>query len=208
MNNKTASLDLGECVEKNILPGYQQFDKAHSTAHVMRVVRRSLELARATGADIDMAYVIAAYHDMGMSGPRAVHHLTSGRILASDARLKRWFTADQIKIMREAVEDHRASAAHAPRSIYGRIVAEADRDLDPDIVFTRAIQFGLDNYPQLDREGQWKRFVQHMEEKYSVNGYIKLWIPQSDNASKLKAVREVIADKAELRRVFDRIMAG
>ena len=174
----------------------------------MRVVRRSLELARATGADIAMAYVIAAYHDMGMSGPRAVHHLTSGRILASDARLKRWFTADQIKIMREAVEDHRASAAHAPRSIYGRIVAEADRDLDPDIVFTRAIQFGLDNYPQLDREGQWKRFVQHMEEKYSVNGYIKLWIPQSDNASKLKAVREVIADKAELRRVFDRIMAG
>lgn len=208
MNNKTASLDLVEFVEKNILPEYQHFDKAHSTAHVMRVVRRSLELARATGADIDMAYVIAAYHDMGMSGPRAVHHLTSGRILASDARLKRWFTADQIKIMREAVEDHRASAAHAPRSIYGRIVAEADRDLDPDIVFTRAIQFGLDNYPQLDREGQWKRFVQHMEEKYSVNGYIKLWIPQSDNASKLKAVREVIADKAELRRVFDRIMAG
>ena len=208
MNNKTASLDLVEFVEKNILPEYQHFDKAHSTAHVMRVVRRSLELARATGADIDMAYVIAAYHDMGMSGPRAVHHLTSGRILASDARLKRWFTADQIKIMREAVEDHRASAAHAPRSIYGRIVAEADRDLDPDIVFTRAIQFGLDNYPQLDREGQWKRLVQHMEEKYSVNGYIKLWIPQSDNASKLKAVREVIADKAELRRVFDRIMAG
>lgn len=208
MNNKTASLDLVEFVEKNILPEYQHFDKAHSTAHVMRVVRRSLELARVTGADIDMAYVIAAYHDMGMSGPRAVHHLTSGRILASDARLKRWFTADQIKIMREAVEDHRASAAHAPRSIYGRIVAEADRDLDPDIVFTRAIQFGLDNYPQLDREGQWKRFVQHMEEKYSVNGYIKLWIPQSDNASKLKAVREVIADKAELRRVFDRIMAG
>ena len=208
MNNKTASLDLVEFVEKNILPEYQHFDKAHSTAHVMRVVRRSLELARATGADVDMSYVIAAYHDMGMSGPRAVHHLTSGRILASDARLKRWFTADQIKIMREAVEDHRASAAHAPRSIYGRIVAEADRDLDPDIVFTRAIQFGLDNYPQLDREGQWKRFVQHMEEKYSVNGYIKLWIPQSDNASKLKAVREVIADKAELRRVFDRIMAG
>ena len=208
MNNKTASLDLVEFVEKNILPEYQHFDKAHSTAHVLRVVRRSLALARVTGADIDMAYVIAAYHDMGMSGPRAVHHLTSGRILASDARLKRWFTADQIKIMREAVEDHRASAAHAPRSIYGRIVAEADRDLDPDIVFTRAIQFGLDNYPQLDREGQWKRFVQHMEEKYSVNGYIKLWIPQSDNASKLKAVREVIADKAELRRVFDRIMAG
>ena len=208
MDTRNVSLDIMEFVEQNILPKYAAFDKAHNLSHANSVIKRSLELARNIGADINMAYVIAAYHDLGLEGPRAIHHLTSGKILAADMRLRRWFSPEQIKIMREAVEDHRASAAHAPRSIYGRIVAEADRDLDPDIVFTRAIQFGLDNYPQLDREGQWKRFVQHMEEKYSVNGYIKLWIPQSDNASKLKAVREVIADKAELRRVFDRIMAG
>ena len=206
--NRTASLDLVEFVESKILPRYAQFDKAHNMEHVVRVIRRAMDLAVKVGADLNMVYVIAAYHDLGMAGARAVHHIEGGRILFTDARLKKWFTTDQLKIMKEAVEDHRASASRAPRSIYGKIVAEADRDLDPDIVFTRAIQFGLDNYPQLDREGQWKRFVQHMEEKYSVNGYIKLWIPQSDNASKLKAVREVIADKAELRRVFDRIMAG
>ena len=152
-----------------------------------------------------MVYVVAAYHDIGMSGPRAVHHITGGKILAADARLKRWFSQEQIKIMREAIEDHRASAAHAPRSIYGRIVAEADRDLDPEMVFTRAVQFGLSNYPLLDREGQWKRFVEHMGNKYSVNGYIKLWIPQSDNAKKLKELRGIIADRQRLRQLFDRI---
>ena len=117
MLNKIASLDLVDFVEKNILPEYQNFDKAHSTAHVTRVIRNSLNLANAIGADINMAYVVAAYHDLGMSGPRAVHHITGGKILATDARLKRWFSTEQLKIMREAIEDHRASAAHAPRSI-------------------------------------------------------------------------------------------
>ena len=205
MEGKTASLDLVEFVEKHILPKYQDFDKAHSTGHVMRVMRRALELARIVGADVNMTYAIAAYHDIGMSGPRAVHHVTGGRILASDARLKKWFSAEQIKIMKEAVEDHRASASHAPRSVYGRIVAEADRDLDPEQVFSRAVQFGLSNYPQLDKEGQWKRFVEHMGNKYSVNGYIKLWIPQSDNARKLSMLRDIISDRTRLRAVFDAI---
>ena len=107
--------------------------------------------------------------------------------------------------MKEAVEDHRASASHAPRSIYGKIVAEADRDLEPKRVFRRTVQFGLSNYAELDREGQWKRFCQHMENKYSHNGYIKLWIPGSPNEANLKKIRELIEDKTRLKEVFDRI---
>lgn len=201
----TASLDLVEFVETNILPQYADFDKAHDLSHVTRVIRRSMDLVRKTGADINMVYVIAAYHDIGMSGPRAVHHITGGKILARDARLKKWFSPEQIKIMREAIEDHRASASHAPRSIYGKIVAEADRDLDPDIVFIRAVQFGLSNYPELDREHQWLRFRDHMNNKYSVNGYIRLWISGSDNERKLNEVREYITQPTELRKVFERI---
>lgn len=118
-------------------------------SHVLYAV--PLPLRRKIGADLNMAYVIAAYHDLGLSGPRAIHHLTSGKILMQDARLKRWFTPEQIKIMKEAVEDHRASASHAPRSIYGKIVAEADRDLTPETVIRRTIQFGLSNYPEMDQ---------------------------------------------------------
>lgn len=203
MIGKTASLDLVEFIEGNILPQYMTFDKAHGMRHVMSVIRRSLELARVTGADIDMVYTIAAYHDLGLSGPRAIHHITGGRIIAADARLKRWFTADQLKIMREAVEDHRASASRAPRSIYGKIVAEADRDMSPEVVFRRTVQFGLSNYPELDREGQWRRFRQHMDNKYSSHGYIKLWIPCSDNEKNLKELREIISRPDLLREAFD-----
>ena len=205
MIQNTASLDLVEFIEKNILPRYNDFDKAHNLSHVNSVIRRSLELVRTTGADINMVYVIAAYHDLGLSGPRAIHHLTSGKSLTNDARLKRWFTPEQIRVMREAVEDHRASASHSPRSIYGKIVAEADRDLSPETVIRRTIQFGLSHYPELDHEQQWLRFKEHMDNKYSTHGYIKLWISGSPSEQELKRLRNIIAQPQQLREEFDRI---
>ena len=198
-------LTLMEFVEKQILPRYTAFGEGHGLYHVTRVIENRLELARTLGADINMTYTIAAYHDLGMEGPRAIHHITSGKILTADARLKKWFSPEQIKIMREAVEDHRASASHAPRSIYGKIVAEADRDIDIDTVFTRAIQYGIEHDPDKDKEWQFKRFDSHMEEKYSNNGYIKLWIPHSPNEKKLKELRDIIVNKELLRQYFDKI---
>ena len=207
MIQNTPSLDLVEFVETKILPKYNDFDRAHNLEHVTRVIRRSLNLVKTTGADINMVYTIAAYHDLGMSGPRAIHHLTGGKILAADARLKQWFSPEQIKIMREAVEDHRASASHAPRSLYGKIIAEADRDIDVEVVIRRTIQYGLSNYPQLDKAHQWERFRKHMDEKYSSNGYIRLWLPHSPNEKSLNELRNLIANPTELRKAFERIFA-
>ena len=175
------NLEIMDFVEKQILPKYNAFGESHGLRHVTRVIRNSLKLVPVTGADIDMVYVIAAYHDLGMSGPRAIHHITSGKILQADARLKRWFNKEQIKIMKEAVEDHRASSSRQPRSIYGKIVAE------------------------YDKEQQWERFSQHMDEKYSRNGYIRLWIPNSPNEKALNKLRNIIEDKTELRKYFEKI---
>lgn len=197
------TLEIMDFAEKNIIPRYSAFDSAHNTEHVTNVIRRSLKLAQRLGADEDMAYIIAAYHDLGLEGPRAIHHVTSGRILAADKRLTKWFSPQQIKIMREAVEDHRASASHAPRSVYGRIVAEADRCIDRTSVFKRTVQYGLDHYPEKSKEEHWKRFQQHMEEKYSSRGYIKLWIPGSDNEIQLTEIRRIIDSPVELRKEFE-----
>lgn len=199
------SLEIMEFVERQILPRYNAFGESHGLRHVTRVIKNSLRLADVTGADIDMVYVIAAYHDLGMEGPRAIHHLTSGKILMADARLKKWFNADQLKVMKEAVEDHRASSSRQPRSIYGKIVAEADRDIDVHEIFFRAIQYGKENDPDKTVEEHWERFAQHMDEKYSNNGYIKLWIPNSPNEKALKELRNIIEDKKLLRKAFDDI---
>lgn len=199
------NLEIMEYIEQEILPRYNAFDSAHRIPHALAVIRSSLKLAKKIGADENMAYVIAAYHDLGMEGPRAVHHITSGNILLADSKLKKWFSPMQIKIMKEAVEDHRASASKSPRSIYGKIVAEADRQLDPITVITRTIQYGIDRYPELNIEEHYKRVVNHLQEKYSSAGYIKLWIPGSENEEKLKELREIISNPAMIRNHFNQI---
>ncbi|HCD77885.1 MAG TPA: phosphohydrolase [Prevotella sp.] len=205
MIDNNVSLDLMEFVETQILPRYAAFDQAHRLGHVNQVIKQSLDLAKKIGADINMAYVTAAYHDLGLEGPRAIHHLTSGKILQADKRLRRWFSEEQIKIMKEAVEDHRASASHAPRSIYGKIVAEADRELEPETVFRRTILYGIDHYPEKTKEEQWERFTEHLKNKYSNTGYIKLWISGGENEKRLKEIREILANPKMLRSTFERI---
>ena len=203
----TVNLELMAFVEREILPRYNAFGHSHGLSHVQRVIRSAIALARLTGADMDMVYTAAAYHDLGMEGPRAIHHITGGKILAADKRLLRWFTPSQIQILKEAVEDHRASSSRAPRSIYGKIVAEADRDIEPEIVFTRTVEFGLENYPDFDKEQHWQRFRQHITNKYGREGYIRLWIPGSPNAKNLEKIRRIIDDERALRSAFDRTWA-
>lgn len=198
------NLELMTFIERCVLPRYAAFDSAHNMEHVMSVIKKSVSLAEKMGVDVDMAYVTAAYHDLGLEGPRAIHHLTSGKILKADKRLEKWFSPQQIEYMKEAVEDHRASSSHVPRNIYGKIVAEADRDLRPETVIRRTVQFGLSHYPEMTPEGHWLRFVEHLQHKYSVNGYIKLWIHDSDNERHLRELRDIISNKARLRSVFDK----
>ncbi len=205
MMERRVSLDLMEFVERNILPRYAAFDAAHGMEHVTNVIRASAVLAAKMGADPDMAYVVAAYHDLGLEGPRAIHHITGGRILKADRRLEKWFSRQQIELMAQAVEDHRASASRAPRSVYGRIVAEADRDLLPETVFRRTVLFGLENYPEKTDEEHWQRFKEHMEQKYSASGYIHLWIQGSENERNLNELRNIINNETQLRQAFDRI---
>ena len=197
--------ELQQFIEAAILPCYDRFDAAHQRNHVIKVIEESMVLAHGYEVDPNMVYAIAAYHDLGLEGPRAVHHITSGKILATDRRLQKWFSSAQLNVMKEAVEDHRASASHAPRSIYGKIVAEADRDLDPETVIRRTIDFGLNHYPEKDKEEHWQRFMEHMSDKYSEHGYIRLWMPHSPNESKLKEIRQLINTPAQLREIFNKL---
>lgn len=191
-------------IEAEILPRYDAFDKAHRRPHVERVIRDALALAAFYPVDRDMVYAAAAYHDTGLCEGREVHHLVSGRIIREDPVLPRWFSPEQIETVAQAAEDHRASLKNAPRSIYGRIIAEADRQIEPETIIRRTVQYGLAHYPEIDREGHWARTLEHLHEKYAEGGYLRLWIPESPNAEKLAQLRRMIADEALLRTLFER----
>lgn len=197
--------DLRRYIEQEILPLYDSFDRGHRRDHAHQVIERSAQIAEAFEVDAEMVYAIAAYHDTGLRFGRENHHSDSARIILADKELQRWFTTEQIETIAQAAEDHRASAARAPRSIYGRIVAEADRLIIPELIIRRTVQYSLANFPALDREGHWLRSQEHLHEKYDEGGYLRLWIEGSDNAERLKRLREIIADKEQLREIFDKI---
>jgi len=195
--------ELQTYIRQEIIPRYRHFDPAHQEDHVRTVIDQSLALATHYDVDEDIVYTIAAYHDTGLVEGREKHHIVSARIIREDATLRRYFTPEQIDIMADAAEDHRASSYHAPRTIYGRIVAEADRIIDGPTIVRRTIQYGLNHYPELDKEGHWRRFLDHMAEKYAEGGYLKLWIPESPNAGRLHAFQQLLKDRAATRKLFD-----
>ena len=198
-------ITLQAYIEAAILPLYKDFDPAHRTDHALQVITESLKLSKHYEVDERMVYAIAAYHDIGLCEGRERHHLVSGRMLRADERLHEWFTDEEIETMAQAVEDHRASLDHAPRSIYGRIVAEADRLIDPMTVLLRTVQYGLSHYPELSKEQHYQRYCEHLQEKYAEGGYLKLWIPESENVAQLKALRGVISDEIQCKAVFEQM---
>ena len=195
VNNTT----LEQYIEQTILPQYDAFDGGHQRDHAEAVIHESLKLAREHGADEQMAYVIAAYHDVGLRVDREKHHIHSGEILMADETLRQWFTEEQLRVMRDAVEDHRASSKNPPRTIYGAIVAEADRQINPITVVHRTMAYSAKMYPNGDFEQLYRRSKEHLLEKYAEGGYMRLWLNSERNVRSLEDLRAIIRDDAHLR---------
>ncbi len=99
-----------------------------------------------------------------------------------------------------------AAACHDLGRKYGKIVAEADRLIDTDTVIRRTILYGMSQYPELAPTEQIDRTLKHLYEKYGDGGYLRLWIPWSDNALRLLELRSLLADhnaaREEVVRIF------
>ncbi len=196
---------LKDYIEGEVIPCYAGFDKAHREDHARMVIDRALAMGKAYDIDEEMLYTAAACHDLGLAVDRKTHHLESGKAIRANARLKEWFTEEQIETIAQAAEDHRASATTPPRSIYGALVAEADRMIEPITIIRRTVQFGFAHYPDLNKEGHWQRTLEHLNEKYAEGGYLHLLIPGSPNEKPLAELRAIIHDTARLREIFETI---
>ena len=206
--SKSVNKELVDYIEEKVIPLYDHFDPAHRRDHVQLVIQQSMALAESLDVDANMVYAIAAYHDIGLCQGREHHHEVSAQMLLADSCLHKWFDESQLQTMADAVVDHRASSDHAPRTLYGRIVAEADRFIEPDTIIRRTVQYGLEHYPALDKEGHYERTLQHPHEKYGSNGYLRLWFDQSPNAEQLETLRQMIEDEDLIRQKFEKFYSS
>ncbi|MBQ8100012.1 MAG: HAD-IA family hydrolase [Paludibacteraceae bacterium] len=205
-------IQLHRYVGQHVLPFYDTFDRGHNRQHALTVIRESLCLCREQALvgrlplrdepEALLCYAAAAFHDLGLRIDREHHHLHSGAFIRQDRQLPRWFTPEQIELIACAAEDHRAGRSEPPRSLYGCIVAEADRDIEPMTILRRTVRFGLKHYPELTEEQHVRRAVDHMHEKYAEGGYMRLWMHSGRNEQGLAALRAIIANPPQLEQIL------
>lgn len=145
-----------------------------------------------------MVYTIAAYHDLGHYIDRKTHEIISAEIFMKDDKIRNWFNDEERKIIKEAIEDHRASSNHEPRSIYGKIISTADRTIiDIDNTIKRTYSYGLKNFPELNDQQQIERIYQHLSEKYGEEGYAKVYLEDKEFEEALQKLRKALSNKEE-----------
>ena len=189
---------LIEYIEKNVFPLYSRNEEGHGINHIKTVIRRSLELSKDLDVDEDIVYTVAAYHDLGHFVDRKTHEIISAQMFMEDEKVKEFFTEEERVIIKEAIEDHRASSDHEPRSIYGKIVSSADRTIsDVETSIRRAYSYGLKNYPDISYEQRLERVYSHLKEKYGEDGYAKNYIIDKEYEESIKKFREALSNKEE-----------
>lgn len=194
--------DLVDYIEKNIFIKYERF-YAHGMLHINNVIKNMLMLADYYNLDKNMAYVIAVYHDSGLSVDRENHELEAGRIIANDVELKKFFNKDEIKIMKEAVEDHRGSRKTRPRNFYGECVSDSDRDFDIDILAKRQIGMSIKNYPELVTfDEHFERCYEYICKRINSNGKFNLWTNNPTLVLKRDKFQNEYLDKEYAKSVY------
>ena len=204
---KEINQELVKYIESEIFPLYNRNEEGHGIGHIKTVIKRSLELAKNYDVDLNMVYVIASYHDIGHYIDRKKHEIISAEMFMKDEKIRKWFTTEQINTIKEAIEDHRASSNHEPRTIYGRIVSTADRTIiDIDNTIRRAYSYGKRNYVGLSEEEQIERVYQHLTEKYGENGYAKVYLEDKEFDKSIKKLRQALSNKEEFIKRVKRVV--
>ena len=188
---------LKEYICTHILPVYVQNDKAHQLDHIAYVVRRSLKMMEQfEEMNPAMVFTIAVCHDMAHHIDKDKHEILSALAFENDENMKRFFSEEQRRIIKEAIEDHRASLEYTPRSAYGKIVSSADRSVDIEEFLRRTHAYSLKHFPHYTEAQNMERCYQHMKDKYGEGGYASHYVVDEEYSCFLKTIREMLADRA------------
>lgn len=193
--------ELKVYIQKVIKQKYKTFDKGHNVSHFNFVTKNCVNYAKKLvekgyDIDIDIAYIVGAFHDIGISKGREGHALSSGEIVRQDGMLKKYYSSDIVELIAQAVEDHSSHLSYEPRSIYGKIVADADRNNTCYLVFSRPVKYGLKNEVGLTRQQHIDRVYNFVLSKFGRQGYVKYWLDIEDTKKEQNAVWELLDNEA------------
>lgn len=194
--------ELKEYIEKNIFKEYEKNEKAHGIDHIKNVILRSFKLSKNMNLDQRFIYVIAAFHDIGHHIDRNKHELISADIFMKDSFMSKYFSLSERLVIKEAIEDHRASSSSFPRSIYGKIISDADRTISLRDTLKRSYEYNRFHNKDMSMDEVFNEVYDHVQKKFGENGYIRLYLNDKKNLKALKEIRKILKDK---ERFFEEI---
>lgn len=194
--------NLMQYVNTSIMPRYDLCDKGHRQDHIQYVIRRSLSFAATVpGIDCNIVYAAAAYHDLGCAVDRSIHNIISAQIVREDRVLREFFDENQIMLIAEAVEDHRASLKHEPRSVYGKIISSADRNTSLDSILIRSWEYRVEHNPDASVDWKVSDALDHIKSKFGPGGYAihALYFPDPEFDAMLADTANLVSDPDRFR---------
>ncbi len=196
--------EIEDYIENEILPQYPKLE-GHTNDHIRQVIAHSFTIMEdMPEINRNMSYVIAAYHDLGRLIDDETHNIESGKLMAKDQKLREFFSEDEIKTMIEAVEDHRASLKGEPRSVYGKIVGSADRNMDIYEMQRRSYDYARHLHPEFTDDEVIEEARFHLREKFTPDGYgaKKDYFPTTESIECYKKVEEITRDPLKYREIM------
>ncbi len=191
--------ELKKYIDTNILPRYNSNIGGHGIEHIYDVINRCDEIIKEFNLDVDkdIIYTIASYHDIGYKQNPDEHEEVSSQIFKSDYNIKKFFDDEQIKVIAEAIVDHRASLEYEPRSIYGKIVSSADREISVDNMLQRSFLYQADKHK--DENPTTEQVIEYsykkLSSKYGKGGYAKMYYPDKKYLNYLEEMQTLLENK-------------
>lgn len=197
---------LKEYVEQEIFPEYEKNDKGHDINHIVQVLKRSFTLSKQLeDINLDMVYVIAAFHDIGHHINKDEHEIESAKIFYENEKMKDFFTDEERLIIKEAIEDHRSSLEGEPRSIYGKLISSADKVPDLKAMVTRTRAYTIKHFPEMTEEEMFEREFNHLNDKFGQEGYAKCYIQDEEYEKFLNDMKEILSDIEKYKKYYEEV---
>ena len=187
---------LVKYIEVNVFPEYLKNDSGHNIEHINYVIDRCFGFAEQfNNIDLDMLYTMAAFHDIAHHIDKKNHEKLSAQIFYENDDMKQFFNEEQRIIIKEGIEDHRASSDTVPRSNYGKIISSADRSTDVNDFLKRTHAYTLKHNPNSTINEMLERAYNHTKDKYGNNGYAKNYVIDDDYNNFKNEIITLINDK-------------
>lgn len=197
---------LTEYAKSHILPQYESNESGHGIEHINYVLRRCFIFAtQFDDINYDMLYTIAIFHNIAHHIDKNNHETLSAEMFMEDDFIKSYFSDGDRIIIKEAIEDHRASATSAPRSDYGKIISSADRSTDLDEFLRRTHSYTMKHFSPENIDEIVDRAYGHSQNKYGSNGYAKHYLKDEEYDDFLNKIRALLKDKEQFTKYYRQI---